>query len=306
MWADASLVGVVFIWGINIPIMKIGLDQVDLYVFNAVRLTVSASVLAAFAWQERRRGVLLQVGVMSPPVLVYAVLVAAVYQLLFLLGIARTTSGNTALIITTVPMWTALLARIFIGEVLPRLGWGGLLMALVGTVIVALQKGDVTAGREHLIGNLMILAAALLWSGGTVYSRPLLKRITPMQLSASAAVIALPVHLLAGFGRYERSLPALQSVTLWMIILYAGVLSSGLALPMWNFGVRHAGAAHAAVFQNLIPLIAIVAAWFIRGETASPAQLFGGTLILAGLITMRQARQIPALSVRSTAPDQAG
>ena len=37
-----------------------------------------------------------------------------------------------------------------------------------------------------------------------------------------------------------------------MIILYAGVLSSGLALPMWNFGVRHTGAAQAAIIQNLI------------------------------------------------------
>ena len=59
---------------------------------------------------------------------------------------------------------------------------------------------------------------------------------------------------------------------------------------MWNYGVRHAGAAHAAIIQNVIPLIAILAAWITRGETATAAQLFGGALILGGLIMMRTAR----------------
>ena len=302
-WPDVSLFGVALIWGINIPIMKIGLDQVDVFVFNAIRLAISAIVLTAFAVRERRRGRLPKTGITRKHLLIYAVMVSAVYQLLFLLGISRTTSGNTALIISTVPMWTALLARVFIGEQLRRLAWWGLSIALAGTVIVALQKGDVTAGTEYLWGNLFILAAALLWSGATVYSRPLLVRISPMQLSASAAVIALPVHVLVAAGRYENSLPALESLNLWLIILYAGVLSSGLSQPMWNFGVRHAGAAHASIIQNLIPLIAIVAAWISRGETATAAQLLGGALILAGLVTMRLGRKPPGAGGGRTVGD---
>ncbi len=292
VWPDACLLGVAMIWGINIPIMKIALDHsnMDGFAFNAIRLTISAVVLAMFAWRERRRGVLPKGGISWTSIVVYSVMVSGVYQVCFLLGIERTTSGNTALIIATVPIWTALLARIFLSEKLLILAWAGLFVALVGTVIVALQKGDVTASDEHFIGNITILAAALIWSGGTVYSRRLLKRISPTQLSAIAAVIALPVHLLFAVGRYEVSLPALESGTVWLIILYSGVLSSGLALPMWNVGVRHAGAAHAAVIQNLIPLIAIIAAWFSRGETATGSQLIGGSLIVAGLIVMRISR----------------
>lgn len=283
--------GVALIWGINIPIMKTGLGQLDPYVFNAVRLTISACVLAAFALREHRQGHRSQPGVTRMRMLIYGIAVSGIYQLLFLLGIDRTTSGNTALIISTVPMWTAFLARLFIGEKLLRLAWCGLLVALSGTLIVALQKGDVTSGSEYLAGNLYILGAALVWSGATVVSRPMLKSISPLRLSATAAVIALPLHLLFAAGRYEESVSALQSVDVWLIIVYAGVLSSGLALPMWNFGVRHAGAAHAAIIQNLIPLIAIVAAWLTRGESATTAQLFGGGLILSGLVIMRYSRQ---------------
>ncbi len=294
-WADASLFGVALIWGVNIPFMKNGLEQIDIFVFNAIRLTVSAAVLAAFAWRERRRRQSPGEGIKTSQLLLYALMVSAVYQLLFLLGISHATSGNTALIIATVPMWTALLSRIFIGERLRRLAWCGLLIALGGTIIVALQKGDVAAGPEYLWGNLIVLGSALMWAGSTVYGRPLLKKISPLQLSATASVIALPAHLLFAMGRYESSLPALGDVNLWLIILYSGILSSGLALPMWNYGVRHAGPAHAAIIQNLVPLFAIAAAWVARGEQITVAQLIGGALILGGLVTMRTARSRSAM-----------
>ena len=270
--------------------MKVGLEQIDVYVYNAVRLTISALVLVIFALFERRRGVLPLPGIRRRQIIVYALMVCALYQLLFLLGIAKTTSGNTALIIATVPMWTALLARFALGETLRVIAWCGLVVALICTVIVAMQKGDVTTAKEHLIGNLIILTAALVWAIGTVYSRPLLKKISPLQLAATASMIALPIHILFGVRQFSANLQALKSFDLWLILLYSGVLSSGLAQPMWHFGVRRAGAAHAAIIQNLIPLVAIVAAWLSRGESATTPQIFGGTLILAGLVTMRAGR----------------
>lgn len=288
--SDLSLLTVAVIWGINIPFMKTGLEQVDVYVFNAIRLAISTAVLVAFAWRELRQGLLPKEGITWKQVAIYGVVAAGFYQLIFLLGIARTTSGNTALIMATVPMWTALLARI-IGERLRRLAWGGLAIALLGTILVAAQSGNLSAGADHLWGNLLILFAALLWAGGTVYSRPLLQQISPMQLSALAMMIALPLHLGVAVGRYESSLPMLQSGTIWAILLFSGVLSSGLAFPMWSLGVRHAGAAHASVIQNLVPLIAIAAAWLSRGEAITLAQLIGGVLILGGLIIMRRARE---------------
>lgn len=293
-WPDASLFGVAVIWGVNIPIMKIGLDQLDPFVFNAIRLTISAAVLITFAVRERHRGIRIDPRLPWTSVAIYAIVVSGLYQLLFLLGVARTTSGNAALIIATIPMWTALLARVFLNEKLRRLAWFGLFVALTGTVIVAMQKGDVSVAQQHLTGNLSVLTAALAWSVGTVYSRPVLKLISPMQLSAYAALLALPLHLMFAWGRYSASLPVLGSANLWLIILYSGALSTGLAMPMWNFGVRHAGAAHAAIIQNLIPVIAAAVAWLSRGESVTGAQLIGGALIISGLMIMRTRRETHA------------
>ena len=290
LWSEISLVSVAVIWGVNIPLMKIGLDRIDPYVFNAVRLTVSALVLNLFAWREFRRGASSKPSVSFRELCLFSAMIAAVYQVLFLVGVNLTTSGNTALIMATVPMWTALLARIFIHEQLRKIAWWGLTVALVGTAIVAFQNDSTTLAGSTFLGNCLILGAALTWSGGTVYSKPLLHRISPLQLSAYAAALALPVHLMIAVGRYEQNLPALQSSEMWLIILYSGVFSSGLTLPMWNYGVRHAGPAHASVIQNLIPLVAIIAAWLIRDEPVTSAQALGGVLILGGVIMVRQGK----------------
>lgn len=288
---DVALLGVATFWGLNIPLMKIGLDEVNIYVFNAVRLTLSAVVLLAFAGFERKRNPNhRKMNVRWHAILLYGLLVGALYQVLFLLGISRTTSGNTALIIATVPMWTALLAKFFLGERLRIISWLGLLVGVTGTVIVALQKDDITADRSHLLGNVTVLAAAVVWSAGTVYSRPLLKQITPLQLASASAVISVPIHICVACWWGDVSHQSVPAWPIWLIILYSGSLSSGLSQPMWHYGVRHAGASHASGVQNLIPLIAILAAWGIRGEAATPAQILGGALILGGLVTMRFGR----------------
>ncbi|MEP3479547.1 MAG: DMT family transporter [Fuerstiella sp.] len=294
IWPDLSLFGVALIWGINIPVMKNGLDEVDVYVFNAIRLMISVLVLAIFALRERRRdrkrGFRPSGLLKKRRVVIYAVIVSGLYQLVFLLGIARTASANTALIISTIPIWTALLARIFLSEQLSKFAWLGLFTALAGTIVVAVQKGAISVGSEHFVGNLCILAAALLWAVGTVYSRPLLKQISPLQLSASSAAIGLPLHLVVAYGWSTTGFTGFSSVNLWLILIYSGALSTGLALPMWSFGVRHAGAAHAAIIQNLVPFVAVIAAWIFRGELLTVPQLIGGTLIIGGLVIMRSTR----------------
>lgn len=288
---ELSLLGVALIWGINIPVMKNGLDRMDWYAFNAVRLTLSAAVLAGLAWQERRQRRLPVSTVSRSQIVIYAVIVSVIYQLLFLLGISRATSANTGLILATIPMWTALAARVFLQERLRPLAWLGLLVAFAGTFIVTLQKSDPAQGTFSLVGNLCTLGAALSWAGGTVYSRPLMKTISPTQLSAWSAGLGLPFHIVVAACTSDGQLSPLQQPAVWLTVLYSGVFSTGLALTMWNFGVRHSGAAQAAVFQNLVPVIAILTAWLFRGESVTVPQLTGGALIICGLLIMRRGRQ---------------
>lgn len=323
--ADVSLLLVALIWGVNIPIMKVALSRIDAYAFNAIRLVVSSLVLMYFARREFLQGIKPSGELSKRDVLIYSSIVSVAYQFLFLLAIARATSADVALIMATVPMWTAIGARFFLKEFLPLMAWVGLIIAFAGTMIVTLHKahppaisppGSSTSSSERsedetavtntltqqsrtattrLLGNLFALSAALAWAGGTVFSRPLLGKISPIQLSACSATVGLPFHILIalwmGADSVPASIAAMKSPSLIACVVYSGTLSTGLALAMWSYGVKHAGAAQAAMIQNLTPIVAMAAAWIWLGETINTTQALGGAMIIGGLFVMRRSRQ---------------
>ena len=324
LWlADLTLLLVAIIWGVNIPVMKVALRTIDAYAFNAIRLVVSSVVLIFFARREFLNGIRPDSTLSKRNVCIYASVVSMAYQLLFLLAISRATSADVALIMATVPMWTAIGARFFLKEILPLLAWVGLIMAFSGTMIVTLHKaptptngntvesgGQVIAettavsvpvqqheseASRRLLGNLFALSAALAWAAGTVFSRPLLGKISPIQLSACSATLGLPFHiiiaLLIGWDSVPASAAAMKDVSLVTCTLYSGILSTGLALAMWSYGVKHAGAAQAAMIQNLTPVVAMAAAWVWLGETINSAQALGGGMIISGLFIMHRSRR---------------
>ena len=331
LWlADLTLLLVAIIWGVNIPVMKVALRTIDAYAFNAIRLVVSSAVLIFFARREFLNGIRPASTLSKRNVCIYASVVSMAYQLLFLLAISRATSADVALIMATVPMWTAIGARFFLKEILPLLAWVGLIMAFSGTMIVTLHKaptptngntvesgGQVIAettavsvpvqqheseASRRLLGNLFALSAALAWAAGTVFSRPLLGKISPIQLSACSATLGLPFHiiiaLLIGWDSVPASVAAMKDVSLVTCALYSGILSTGLALAMWSYGVKHAGAAQAAMIQNLTPIVAMAAAWVWLGETINSGQALGGGMIISGLFIIHRSRR--AGSSRST------
>ena len=132
--------------------MKFALGHVDEYLFNALRLVLSSLTLAALIGfqsltQRAGSGNVARTIPDVPAirywvsVVVFALFTGFAYQLLFLVGINMTSAGNTALIMSAIPAWTAVLALILLGERLSARSWTGLLVALAGVVIVTLSNG---------------------------------------------------------------------------------------------------------------------------------------------------------------------
>jgi len=249
-WTDVSLLSVAVVWGINAAVMKYGISHVDPFVFNSIRLTISAISLwfCLLLFDGPKHDVPLKAKPWSVIgwVLAFAIFSGAVYQITFLFGIFRTTAGNTALIMSSCPMWTAILAVILTKDQLSKVAWLGLSMALLGTVLVISQGGELSIAGATVSGNLIVLAAALVWATASVASTPMLKHV-----------------------------------------------STGVAYAMWNDGIKKVGAPHAAVYQNVIPLVALIGAWLINNEVPVALQLWGGASIIAGLIVMRRGRERP-------------
>ncbi len=291
--AEFSLICVALFWGLNIPVMKYATGEMDIYLFNALRLALSAITLGVCVrWQGRpmidRSPGALPLRKQITTIVLISLLTGFFYQLLFLLGIAGTSAGNTALIMSTVPMWTALLALLLLNERLSRIAWTGLTIALIGTLVVTLSKPAATDRTNTLTGNLIVSAAAFSWALGAVWSRPVLKSISPVVLAFYSIAATLPLHFLVARQTFGNTARVLADPWLVAVIVYSGICSTGLAYAMWNYGVQQLGAAHAAAFQNLVPLIAMTFGWLLLGEVPFAMQLIGGAMIIAGLVVMRR------------------
>ncbi len=280
-------------WGTNILVFKGAIGDFNPWVFNALRLifaTLTLGVLAlaeSLFWPKYGTGVPLN----KWRVLGFSLLSGFFYLVIFVKGIELTTAGNTALILASMPMWTAILSYFFLKERLPQVTWLGLLVTFIGTAIVTTQgSGPVSLSSRYFVGNLLMLAASMAWATGTVMSRPILEKITPLRLAFIASVITTPLHILIAAPQIPAAMPqALQPATLAAII-YSGVFSTGVAYATWHYGVRAVGGSHASVYQNVVTLVAVIGGWIVLGESPMMAQIFGGLLTIAGLFLMRRGR----------------
>lgn len=290
---------VAVIWGVNIAVMKLAIIEIDYYAFNAIRLSLSALTLAVCVWVENKTRSTYPAE--SAPgfvrkwitIVAFGVLTGGVYQIVFVIGMSKTTASNTALIMSAMPMWTAVLSFLWLREKLGR-AWIGLMLAFVGTVIVTLAKGTIGLESENLTGNLLILIASLAWACAAVVSRPMMRFISPIRLAFYATIGTLPLHFMMPGAIAGIGTPSMGDPKMIAIMLYSGIFSTGLAYAMWNYGVQQIGPSQASIYQNLVPLVALLAAWFFLSEQISVSQLIGGSLILFGLFVTRRLR--PKLS----------
>ncbi len=297
--ADFNLLAAAVIWGLNVVAMKFAISLLNPFWFNAFRFVFSVLALAIWIAIKRKRSArnaedahdlgISRMRYVSTIVL-YAFLFGLIYQVAFLMGIFNTSASSAALIMASTPMWTAFIAMIFLKEHLSRVSWIGLMTTFIGTVIVALDKpsSDIAASAT-LVGNAIMLFCALSWSASAVISRPVLKYISPVELTFWGMGLALPFHILiAVFLQPEADLSIAWQPKVTSAILYSGIFSTGIALAMWSYGVKTLGASHASIYGNLIPLVAMFFGWSMLNEIPTNFQWLGGGLIVCGLLTMRR------------------
>lgn len=289
--ADASLLLTATLWGMNIPVVKFATQTIEPLVFNASRMVLSTLVLGLLAWLESYWVKQPNARLVISRFFVFAMISGLLYPLVFMFGIDRTTAGNTALLLSSMPLWTALISACFIGERLPLLTWLALLVAFIGTAIVVVAGGKVNLSADTLFGNLLILLSAMLWATGTVLSGPLLKQISALRLAFYSSLLCTPIHLLIVREKLPGEILQLrQPENLWALV-YSGIFSTGIAYATWHIGVRKLGGSHAAVYQNVVTLVAVLGGWLLLAEPLLSSQVLGGLLMLIGVFLMRYSRK---------------
>ena len=160
------------------------------------------------------------------------------------------------------------------------------------------QRGKFSVAGASLIGNVIVLAAAILWAATSVASKPMLNHTSAIRLAFYAMFLTLPIHWILAIPCLDE-LETVFNPWTFAAVFYSGFFSTGVAYALWNHCIGKVGAPHAAIYQNVIPLVTVIGAWWMINEIPTLLQLAGGVLIIVGLIVMRRSRQRPSKSKAS-------
>jgi drug/metabolite transporter (DMT)-like permease len=245
------------------------------------RLVVSSAVLGAVALVRReplpRRRDLLAIAA-------YGVLFLGVYSVSLNTAERRVDAGTAAMFINTGPILIAVLAGLFLREGFPRGLFAGCAVAFAGTVTIGFAT--TRSGPRAGLGIVLLVVAALAYSSAVVVQKPVLARVSALQVTwlgcAAATVACLP------FAPTLATEAAHAGATAIGWTIYLGLAPTALGFATWAFALRRTSAGRMASLAYLIPVVAILLGWAVLGERPPWLAAAGGALCLAGVYLARQ------------------
>lgn len=279
----AMLTLAAFIWGSAFVAQSVGMDYVGPLTFNCVRSLVGALVLVpcifllerlkSHAEREREAGmdrrILLAGGISCGVILCLATNLQQI-------GILYTSVGKagflTALYIVIVPVLGMFLGR--------RCGWRvwlGVLIALAGFYLLCM-KGGFSLEK----GDVYLLVCALLFS----FHILVIDHFSPVVDGVKMSCIQFfTCGILSGVAMLVAETPRAEHIfAAWMPILYAGVLSSGVAYTLQIVGQKNYNPTVATLLLSLESVFSVLTGWVVLGETLSARELFGCVLIFVAVV----------------------
>ena len=283
---ELGLLLMALIWGLNFAVLKYGTTVLEPIAYNAIRMTVGTVALITLATVMAPAPSRADIG----RLMLLGVLGHGVYQGLFINGLAMTRAGTAALVVAASPAVIAIVGRAFGVERIERRAVMGIALSFVGIGIVVLgsSRGDI-AGGGQVIGDLLILTSVVAWAFYTTFLGEYTKRIEGVHIAAWTLLGGtLPVILVAAPALSRTNWLAITPLT-WAAVAYSGIGAIGLAYLFWYRGVRVLGSTRTAMFAQLQPMIALLAAWPLLGERPTVWQVAGSVAVMGGLLLTRTA-----------------
>ena len=204
-------------------------------------------------------------------------------------GLTLTTAVRTGWLIGVTPIWSAVLAALLLRESFGPRKVLGLFIGLVGALLVItrgeLSSNILTLPSTH--GDLLVLASTWTWAIYTILGRTTLKRLGSARATAAAMfsgwIMMIPFFVgVAGWQEYGG-----LSTTSVIAILFLGIGCSGLGYWFWYAALERLDASQVAAFLYLEPLVTLLSAVVLLGETVALSTIVGGLLVLVGVLTVQ-------------------
>ncbi|WP_448676116.1 DMT family transporter [Delftia acidovorans] len=298
--ASSSAIGIAFVsvaavlWGTTGTAQSLGAGGLSPFWVGAAQLAVSSlflgALLAVSHWRLRGRagqGAARVQPLLPNPVhlglrpawFLLASMGIGGYSIFFYEGVTLTgVAVGTAVAIGSGPIWAGLMQALVLRAPLSALWWAGTLVSVAGGAAMVMARGGATLSWSGLA---LCLLAGLSYAGYALINKRLVTHMSPRVVNfyvfTGAACMAVPIALVQS-GLPQWSLAAV------LVVVYLGVVVSGLAHMLFSIGLRSISGPTGVTLSLIEPVAAFVLAVWVVGERQPLQSWLGLLAVLAGLM----------------------
>ena len=297
------MVLVAFLWGGGFTASKAAVADVPPLASGLMRYVLASAVLIPLYLRERRS---LPPERCTPFTIKALIAMGATavmgYNALYFWGLSLAPSSDSILLIpTTNPIWTALIATIFIGERPGSRLSIGMMVALAGMCLVLLGGYTGDFNQDRLIGNGLFVMAAIVFGASHVISRVATRGITPMGATTISGAIGglmlLPMAVIEGGLGNLPSAP----IGYWLNIGFVAFGVTALGYVLFYRSVTRIGPGRTSFYTNLVPVIGLTLSAIFLSEYPSVVQVVGGAIMLGAVLWVNLGRdRVAPMAVPAT------
>lgn len=212
----------------------------------------------------------------------FAILGVVLNQTMFLAGLSLTSAHVASILITTIPIFTLIVAIVMGLERTTVTRVAGIAVALAGALLVVGGEG-MSGVTDRMAGTLLIMGNCLAYAIYLVVSKPVVSRLSPVRVIARmfaiGAVLILPIALPSLLREHWQMIPG----TAWggLLVVIAGPTVGAYVINAWT--LKYAESSLVAAYSYLQPVMTTILAWAFLGERIRAIVAVAGLMIFAGV-----------------------
>jgi drug/metabolite transporter (DMT)-like permease len=294
--------GAVLFWGTSFVAVKTALDSFSPMTVSWLRMVIATVAFAPFwprvAKPRYQRGdwkLLALTGLLMP----------CLYYLFESYAVRYTTSSQAGVISAIVPLLVSAGAWLFLKERVGVRAAAAIAISLGGVAVLSLGATAGGSAPNPVLGNMLELLAMVAAAGSQLVIKHLSTRYGPWLLTGMQAAVGtvffLPGAFMSGPSAWTHATPAA-----WASVAYLGIVVTLGAFGLYNTALAKLPASRASLSINLVPAVALLAGWIVRGESLTAVQFAACATIVGAVVWGESGPGAHALALPAEAAADAG
>lgn len=269
------------IWGLNMVIIKVLVEYLPPQTMTSFRIMmagITALIIIVLGKSFRR---------LSKMEWIYTLLGmlfgVILHHSLIAIGLTMIDASNASLILSLVPLTTAILAVLFLGEQLTKLRIIGFILALTG---VFFTQGGSFSNIQLTQGELFLFIAMFVQAISFIFVKKATATLDSKQVTTIMYLLGSVGLLIISFITEPKGLNEMTSAPLFIyfLLIVSGIVATGVGYIVFNAAIQQIGAGKTAIFNNFVPFFGLVFSALFLKEAITSSQLIGFLFIVAGVL----------------------